>query len=233
MAKRIIFKTGLLILSAPLLAFSRVAEAVNLWDLRTEIDICLQAVDRNSLRPVPARFIRALAVAEDKRNALHPGVDPIGIFRAILVRVCRKEIQGASTIEQQFVRVVTGSYEMTMRRKIKEQALAVAVSRRRSKTQIASAYLFIARYGSGLNGALGLGKLCGTNLDECQAHTIYEAVARLKYPEPSHPSSAWRQKLVRRTVYIARGMPEIANQSSSGFFPVGKVGVPCSHGGSS
>lgn len=220
-------------LSAPLLAFSRVAEAVNLWNLRAEIEICLQAVDRNSLRPVPAEFIRVLAVAEDRRNALHPGVDPIGIFRAVLVRICRKEIQGASTIEQQFIRVVTGSYEMTIQRKIKEQALAIAVSRRRSKTQIASAYLFIAHYGSKLNGASRLSELCGMNLNECPAHTVYEAVARLKYPEPSHPSLAWRQKLVRRTRYIVRGMPEVANQSSSDFFPVGKAGVPCSHGDSS
>lgn len=224
MAKRIIFRVGFLILSAPLLVFSRVAEAVNLWDLRTEIDICLQAVDRNSLRPVPAKFIQALAAAEDRRNALHPGVDPIGIFRAVLVRICRKEIQGASTIEQQFVRVATGSYEMTIRRKIKEQALAVAVSRRRSKTQVASAYLFIAHYGSGLNGASGLGKLCGANLNKCPAHKVYEAVARLKYPEPSHPSSAWRRKLVRRTKYIERGMPEVASQSGSGLLPVGNAG---------
>lgn len=223
MATRIVYRIGILILSAPLLVFSRVAEAVNLWDLRTEIEICLQTVDRNSLHPVPAGFIRVLAVAEDRRNALHPGVDPIGIFRAILVRICRKEIQGASTIEQQFVRVVTGSYEMTIRRKIKEQALAIAVSRRRSKTQIASAYLFIARYGSKLNGASGLSELCGTNLNECPAHMIYETVARLKYPEPSHPSLAWRQKLVRRTRYIVCGMPEGAKQSNSNILPVSKA----------
>ena len=215
MPTKTILRFGLIILSAPFVAFSRVAEAINLWDLKADITRCLQVVDCHMLQPVPMEFIQALVVAEDRRNVLHLGVDPIGIIRAILVYMFRKETQGASTVEQQFVRVVSGSCERTIRRKIREQVLAIAVSRRRSKTQIASAYLSIACYGSGLVGTLGLRDLCGTDLEACPAHKIHEAIARLKYPESLQPSIAWKRKLVLRAEYITCRMPEVKNQARS------------------
>jgi len=197
----------LTVASTPFITFSRMAEAVDLWNLKGDIALCLHVVDCNVVRPMPREFVQALVVAEDHRNALHLGVDPIGIVRAILARLTRKDVQGASTIEQQFVRVVSGSYERTIRRKVREQALAIAVSRRRSKTQIASAYLSVAYYGPGLIGTTGLRSLCGTDLHGCHAHRIHEAIARLKYPEPLRPSVAWSRKLARRAAYIACRLP--------------------------
>lgn len=208
MAKRRLLRMALTVASVPFVALSRAAEAINLWDLKADIALCLQTVDRDVLRPIPRDFVQALVAAEDRRNALHPGVDPIGIVRAILAHLTKKGVQGASTIEQQFVRVVSGSYERTIQRKIREQALAIAVSRRRSKTQIASAYLGIAYYGPGLIGTSGLRSLCGTDLDASQPRQIHEAIARLKYPEPVRPSMTWNRKLGRRATYITCRLPK-------------------------
>ena len=228
MAKRTILRIALKIASTPFVAFSRAAEAINLWDLKADIALCLQTVDCNVLRPIPREFVQALVVAEDRRNALHLGVDPMGIARAILARLSRKGIQGASTIEQQFVRIVSGSYERTIRRKIREQALAIAVSRRRSKTQIASAYLSVAYYGPGLIGASGLRRLCGRELEVCRAHSIIEAIARLKYPEPLQPSIAWKRKLVRRAAYITCRLPGAKRQHTAALLPATVISdFPC------
>ena len=186
--------------------FSRIAELINLWGLKADIALCLQVVDSKLFQPVPIKFINTLIVAEDRRNALHPGVDPIGMLRAILARLRNRGIQGASTIEQQFVRVVTDSYEMKIQRKFKEQALALAVARRRSKVQIASAYLSIAHYGYRKKGKSGLEALCDENLLGCSESKIHESIARLKYPEPHEPSEIWEQRLAMRANYILQRM---------------------------
>ena len=82
----------LTVASTPFVAFSRAAETINLWNLRADIDRCLHAVDCNVVRPMPREFVQALVVAEDRRNAFHLGVDPIGIVRAILARLAGKEV---------------------------------------------------------------------------------------------------------------------------------------------
>ena len=219
MAKRTVLRMALIVASAPFVAFSRAAEAIDLWDLKADIALCLQTVDCSVVRPIPRAFVQALVVAEDRRNALHLGVDPMGIARATLAQLSGKGIQGASTIEQQFVRVISGSYEKTIRRKIREQALAIAVSRRRSKTQIASAYLSVAYYGPGLIGASGLRNLCGKDLDACRAERTHEAIARLKYPQPLRPSIAWKRKLGRRVAYITARLPGAQKQPTSALLP--------------
>ena len=199
-------RLGIQILSMPFIVFSRIAESINLWGLKTDIALCLQVVDSRLSQPIPLKFIDTLIVAEDRRNALHPGVDPIGMLRAILTRLRNKGIQGASTIEQQFVRVVTNSYEMRMQRKFKEQALAIAIARRRGKVQIASAYLSIAHYGYRQREKSGLETLCEENLRGCPERKIHESIARLKYPEPYKPSEIWKKRLAMRANYIKHRM---------------------------
>ena len=196
-------KALLLLLSLPFIAFSRFAEVLNLWNVRSDLARCLRTVDDFAdQHTLPKRFLKALVVAEDRRNADHFGVDPIGMMRAAASLVTRNGLQGASTIEQQFVRVVTKRYDKTISRKIREQALAVALSRRRTKKQISATYLQVAFYGHGLAGAQGLYRLCGISLQSCSSMTVYGAIARLKYPEPQNPSEHWKQKISHRIAYI-------------------------------
>lgn len=202
-------KTLVMLLSVPFLMFSRFAEALDLWNLRSDLARCLRVVDTCVAQyTLPNRLLKALVVAEDRRNALHFGVDPIGMIRAAVSFVTRNGIQGASTIEQQFVRVVTKRYQRTLSRKIKEQALAIALSRRRTKKQISTAYLRVAFYGHDLVGAQGLARLCGASLRSSSLQNICGAIARLKYPEPLRPSVHWKQRLSQRTAYIAALLQE-------------------------
>ena len=206
-------KALLLLLSLPFIAFSRLAEALDLWNVRSDLARCLGRVDEFAdQHTLPNRFLEALVVAEDRRNADHFGVDPIGMMRAAAFLVTRNGLQGASTIEQQFVRVVTKRYERTISRKIREQALAIALSRRRTKKQISATYLQVAFYGHGLVGAQGLSSLCGNSLRSSSSMTVYGAIARLKYPEPLNPSDYWKRKLSHRVAYIAALLSESSGQ---------------------
>ena len=132
---------------SPFVLFVRIVEVRNFWGIRSDIKKCLALIDSIKIE-LPFQFLSSLIVAEDHRNALHPGIDPIAIIRAIYIWLRFGQIQGASTIEQQFVRTVSGRHEKKISRKIREQIIAVAVSRRRSKFQIATAYLSIAFYGT-------------------------------------------------------------------------------------
>jgi len=201
-ATNIVLKLLLLLLSLPFVLLSRIAEIGNLWKFKYDLMICLGAIDDIADDSIPKIFLSALIAAEDKRSAFHPGVDPIGIGRAIYARLAYGKLQGASTIEQQFVRVVVNRYEVTIPRKIREQMLAIAVSRRRRKDQIACAYLGIAHYGYGLSGMAGLRELCGSNLELCSLQTICEAIARLKYPEPRQKTGSWRRRIFNRVGYM-------------------------------
>lgn len=97
-------------------------------------------------------ILHILLVAEDHRVNSHLGIDHYAMLRAIYYTKFKKEFQGASTISQQLARVVTGRYERTWLRKLREQLLAVSISRKFSTEQISTAYLKIAFLGSGMNG---------------------------------------------------------------------------------
>ena len=94
------------------------------------------------------KIIKYLIAAEDHRYYFHPGADIIAIFRAIYKNVFFHKHKGASTIEQQLVRVLTNDYERTLKRKLKEIYLASHLRKYADKETIAIAYLDIAYYGA-------------------------------------------------------------------------------------
>ncbi|MFZ3288217.1 MAG: biosynthetic peptidoglycan transglycosylase [Telluria sp.] len=167
----------------------------------------------DSAPSIPSRFVVTLVAAEDHRNSIHPGVDPIAMLRALLIWLRAGRVQGASTIEQQLVRVVLGCYERTLRRKLREQLVAVALSYKRSKTQIATAYLSNAFYGSGLYGLAALTYVCKPNLETASQDNISHMVARLKYPKPLSPTTEWHQRINTRAQYITIRLHRSANRS--------------------
>lgn len=147
---------------------------------------------------VTESLIRTLVIAEDHRNSLHYGVDPIAIIRALKLRIFSGKKQGASTIEQQLVRTIVGRYEKTPRRKIREQVLAVMLSHQFAKEELAATYLKVAFYGSSLVGGRGIRKIRDyhpTSSDEA-------IVAYLKYPKPLRGSNDRARRHLNRVEHI-------------------------------
>jgi 1A family penicillin-binding protein len=102
---------------------------------------------------ISPHLINATVATEDARFWHHPGVDPIGIVRAVFQNVKGGGIvSGASTIPQILVRNVLLSpeerTEQTLLRKIREAVLASEVSRRYSKREILEIYLNEVNFGN-------------------------------------------------------------------------------------
>jgi membrane peptidoglycan carboxypeptidase len=84
----------------------------------------------------------AVVAVEDRRFFRHPGIDPIGLGRAI-VRNMRpgSRVEGGSTLTQQLARTLFLSNARTYGRKAKEAAIAVLIEAELSKQQILELYL--------------------------------------------------------------------------------------------
>jgi penicillin-binding protein 1B len=94
------------------------------------------------LDQVPKHLQDAVVVTEDVRFWHHPGVDPLGIFRALFRNVRAGGVaEGGSTLTQQLVKNYYLTSERTMRRKVVEAFMAVVLDAKYSKKEILEAYL--------------------------------------------------------------------------------------------
>lgn len=150
-------------------------------------------------------LIHALVAAEDRRFFLHFGVDSKGLARALILIFTREKIQGASTITQQMVRVITKDYRYSVRRKFKEMCLACVVDKWIPKRTQALIYLGIAYFGWRMNGVTQACQRLRL-ASPLSPSTAASLVARLRYPQPRETTLEYLEKLNRRARYIAAVM---------------------------
>ena len=102
---------------------------------------------------IPEKVEKAFISSEDRRFYNHKGIDFIGIVRALITNSQQGEFkEGASTITQQLARIVFLNKNKTLKRKLKEAALALKIERNFSKTQILEFYLNNVYLGSNSYG---------------------------------------------------------------------------------
>lgn len=95
-----------------------------------------------TLEQVPQDLVDAVVASEDNRFFSHPGVDPIGIGRALYQNLrSGGRTEGASTLTQQLVKNYYLTSERTYRRKILEAFMALILDAKYSKNEIMTAYL--------------------------------------------------------------------------------------------
>jgi 1A family penicillin-binding protein len=106
-----------------------------------------------SLDEISADLQRAVVAVEDRRFYHHPGIDPIGVGRAV-VRDIRGggRMEGGSTLTQQLARTIFLSNVKTFGRKIKEGGLALLIEAQLSKKQILEFYLNRVYLSAGVYG---------------------------------------------------------------------------------
>lgn len=95
---------------------------------------------------------KAVLAIEDSRFYHHRGIDPIGVFRAVLAAQQSGDRQGASTITMQLARNVFLTNQQSMERKIKEAMLAIEIEKSFTKDEILEMYLNQIYLGSGAYG---------------------------------------------------------------------------------
>ena len=118
-----------------------------------------EAIDPNGSKQVPVPLADiplacrdATIATEDSRFYMHPGVDPLGIARALWQNWRTGEtISGASTLTQQLARNLyltpEERAERTLRRKLREAWLAWRLERTHSKDELLALYLNTTYYG--------------------------------------------------------------------------------------
>ncbi|HEY2397488.1 MAG TPA: transglycosylase domain-containing protein [Solirubrobacteraceae bacterium] len=128
---------------------------------------------------IPPIVKDAVISIEDKRFLSNSGIDIRGIGRAFIQDTLHKGsgVQGASTIEQQFIKnALQAQSHRTIFEKLREAALAYQLSHKWSKDKIITAYLNTIYFG---NGAYGI---------ESAAETYFGAdVNHVGCGLPGHP----------------------------------------------
>lgn len=115
------------------------------------------------LKDVAPIMRKAVIAIEDERFYQHPGVDIRGTVRGIVSTLTGQQVQGGSTITQQFVKQTlvasattpadaAAATARTPSRKLREMRYALSLEKKWTKQQILAGYLNIAYFGAGAYG---------------------------------------------------------------------------------
>ena len=146
-------------------------------------------------------FVMAL---EDRRFFRHCGFDFFSFVREIFKAICNKKHGGASTIDMQLVRTITGFKDLTLYRKFYEVILAVLLNFKFSKKQIIMCYLRNAFFGSRLIGAEKAVSIFNKNVYELNYDESACLAAMLLRPKPLNPNEKWFESIRVRALYAKR-----------------------------
>jgi penicillin-binding protein 1A len=105
------------------------------------------------LRDMPAHLPNAFIAVEDRRFRFHHGIDPVGLFRAVLANALHRGIsQGGSTITQLLAKNLFLTHDRNLMRKLQEVVLALWLEHKFTKNEILELYLNRVYFGSGAYG---------------------------------------------------------------------------------
>src|SRR5580704_13145454 len=198
--------------------FKNAQSSVLLDDLGHPIGV-LSEQNRVIVTPsqIPPIVKEAVITIEDKRFKTNSGIDIRGIARAFVQDVIHKgSIQGASTIEQQFIKnALQAQSHRTVFEKLREAALAYQLSHKWTKEKIITAYLNTIYFGNGAYGIesaaqtyfgsdvnhVGCGtpghKLCVEELEPAEAALLAGIIqSPTEYDPANHPVAARERRNV-------------------------------------
>jgi membrane peptidoglycan carboxypeptidase len=104
------------------------------------------------LDKVPIEMQHAIIAAEDRTFYENNGISVGGIARAFWANVRGQEVQGGSTITQQYVKNAHLTDERTLTRKFREIGWAIKANQKYSKDEILEFYLNTIYFGRGAHG---------------------------------------------------------------------------------
>lgn len=152
-------------------------------------------------------YLRDAVVAiEDHRFHSHPGIDPIGIGRAIVRDLRSGRLQeGGSTLTQQLARTLFLSGSRDFLRKGKEAVLALMIEQRLSKTQILELYLNRIYLGGAVYGVEAMSRnVFGKSAAELTLSESAFIAGLIRMPSSLWPWSHYDRALQRSRVVLTR-----------------------------
>ena len=160
----------------------------------------------------------AIVAIEDHRFYEHGAIDVQGILRAF-VRTLAGDLQGASTLTQQYVKLVQveaamlrgdeegirEAQEVSVERKIREMRYAMAIEERLSKQEILERYLNIAYYGDGAYGVEAAAQhFWGTSAKDLTLEQAAMLAGLVQNPNQTNPARYPERAIERRNVVLNR-----------------------------
>lgn len=175
---------------------------------------------------VPDLLVDALIAVEDRRFYTHGGIDVRGVARAFLANLRAGSIvQGGSTLTQQLIRSKFLTNRRSLRRKLDEAVMALALERRFDKETIFEAYLNEVYMGQdGRRAVHGFGLASYFYFDKPLAELAPNEIALLvgmvkgptAYDPHRHPEAARARRRVVLDVLVERGVldPQVAEAAA-------------------
>jgi len=156
---------------------------------------------------MPKLVPEAFVAAEDQRFFTHPGIDFIGVVRAMISNITNpgKRPEGASGITQQVAKNFLLSNQATLARKIREAILAFRIEETYSKERILELYLNEIYLGSGNYGvAQAALNYFDKSLDELSLSEIAYLAALPKAPNRYNIVRNEKEAYARRDYVLTR-----------------------------
>ena len=162
---------------------------------------------------MPLRVKQAFLSAEDKHFYYHPGIDFMGVGRAVITNIKNlgkgRRLVGASTITQQVAKNFLLTSEVSYERKIKEAILAFRIEQAFSKKRILELYLNEIYLGFGSYGVAAAAlNYFNKSLDELTVAEAAYLAALPKAPNNYHPIKRHDAAVTRRNWVIGRMMDD-------------------------
>ena len=163
------------------------------------------------LDQMPDSIKDAVVAAENRSFWTDQGIDPRGILRAAFSNASGNATQGASTITQQYVKILYLTQEQTLTRKIKEAIISLKLQRDVSKQEILEGYLNTIYFGRGAYGIQAAAKAYfdveAKDLDLQQSAVLATVLNNPSGYDPANGKQA-RRDLKERYSYVLEGMAD-------------------------
>jgi membrane peptidoglycan carboxypeptidase len=117
------------------------------------------------LAEIPKHVQDSVIAAEDRTFWTNPGISPSGMVRAAWNIANGEQLQGGSTITQQYVKIMYLTQERTVSRKLEELFIATKLSRQQDKSKTLEGYLNTIYFGEGAYGISAAGDAYFTQPD--------------------------------------------------------------------
>ncbi|MEH7116352.1 PBP1A family penicillin-binding protein [Neobacillus vireti] len=153
---------------------------------------------------VPESLVNAIIAIEDHRFYQHNGVDLIGTSRALFRDLkAGRMVEGGSTITQQLMKNTLLTSDKTLKRKLQEVFLALAVEREYTKPEILQMYVNQIYFG---NGAYGIkqaaGKYFAKDLQDLSISESALLAGLIKAPSALNPYKNKEKAIERRNLVL-------------------------------
>jgi membrane peptidoglycan carboxypeptidase len=163
------------------------------------------------LAQIPKHVQDAVIAAEDRTFWTNPGISPSGMARAAYNIARGRQLQGGSTITQQYVKIMYLTQERTFSRKFSELFIATKLSRSQDKKSILEGYLNTIYFGEGAYGVAAAGDAYFSQPDPKkltvpQAALLATVLNNPTIFDPDDKSKATQARILARYRYVLDGM---------------------------